>query len=240
MVRKIIVTIMSSFLLFSCSTRWKTLSFHYFTIEVPKDWKYVKRQGYDSFVGELKGREIVLSFDCSDMGYAGVLVKTPEEYLTSLVERDYKKIFNKPGVKYVNEMWVDTVKLIEMKKLNTSDTTQVKVEPIIYPTIKRISSGNFAGEGYLVEVAHRDSIIVIEVNLPEDVKNRILMHNIEVDTIDNYLVKTFWPKKAGNGHTGVYYKKLNGRFNMNLQSVNLSEQHQNQVLNVFKTIKMMN
>lgn len=45
-----------------------------FTIEIPKIWKTdIPDDQEDSFVGRIIGPKLILSFDCSDMGYASDL-----------------------------------------------------------------------------------------------------------------------------------------------------------------------
>jgi hypothetical protein len=68
-------------LAFGCSSGsdWKELDLKTFTIAIPKQWEYLKDQGMDSFVGEIKGPKVILFFDCSGMGYANHLENSPEE-----------------------------------------------------------------------------------------------------------------------------------------------------------------
>jgi len=44
-----------------------------FTMTIPKDWKYIKEQGEDSFIGLFVSKNDTLNFDCSRMGYANHL-----------------------------------------------------------------------------------------------------------------------------------------------------------------------
>jgi len=63
---------------------WYYLDLSSFKIFIPSGWKY-KDPGVqeDSFVGHIIGRDVLLSFDCSEMGYATHLIKTEQEYLKS-------------------------------------------------------------------------------------------------------------------------------------------------------------
>ncbi|WP_348081649.1 hypothetical protein [Mucilaginibacter sp.] len=77
---------------------WKLLDLHSFSISVPQNWKYKKLQGEDSFIGQINGPGVSLAFDFSDMGYAGDLPPTEQQYING---RDWDKgFFYKPGITY--------------------------------------------------------------------------------------------------------------------------------------------
>ncbi len=59
---------------FKLSKDWRQLNIGPFKITVPLDWKFVAPgEQEDSFVGQITGPNLILSFDCSDMGYANHL-----------------------------------------------------------------------------------------------------------------------------------------------------------------------
>jgi SAM-dependent methyltransferase len=61
------ILLLGTFFLTGAFTKgYHTLHFEDFSIQVPKNWKYIKRQGIDSFVGEIRGSKVNLSFDCSE------------------------------------------------------------------------------------------------------------------------------------------------------------------------------
>ncbi len=217
----------------------QTLDLKYFSIEVPKKWRYIRQQGIDSFVGEIRGPKVKLSFDCSNMGYANNLIQTPEEYIERQVSISYSFLFNKPDVHYTLGKNVKNVKMEEMKKLNTTDSSLVKVEPFIRPSTKiylptKRDLGKFKDADYLIDLTYKDSTITVGVTLPNDIRK----HNIKIDTIGQYVIKTIWPKKTGEGITGVYYRKINSRFDLQINGKNLGEQQQGEALRAFKTIQI--
>lgn len=60
-----------------------TIDLGSFKITIPKGWKYIKRQGEDSFVGDIQiNKTSFLTFDCSKHGYANSLLMTENEYLS--------------------------------------------------------------------------------------------------------------------------------------------------------------
>jgi hypothetical protein len=85
-----------------------------------------------------------------------------------------------------------------------------------------------------VDLTHKDSTITVAVTLPDEIKK----HNIQIDTVGKFLVKTVWPKKTGNGWTGVYFKELNSRFNLQISGQDLGEKQQADALKAFKTVKI--
>lgn len=78
-----------------------------FKIAIPKEWKYIKQQGEDSFVGEIQiTKTTFLNFDCSEHGYANNLISSQDEYLTKqewyngqvgFLQTDSKIIVHKPN-----------------------------------------------------------------------------------------------------------------------------------------------
>jgi hypothetical protein len=90
----------------------KLLDLGAFKITVPANWKYIKQQGEDSFVGQIKGPGVSLTFDFSNMGYAGGLLKTEQEYING---RDWDKgFFYKPGITYTANFNVKKEKAAQM------------------------------------------------------------------------------------------------------------------------------
>lgn len=54
---------------------WKQLDLGEFKISVPPTWNFKDPgQREDSFAGQISGPNVLLSFDCSDMGYANHLI----------------------------------------------------------------------------------------------------------------------------------------------------------------------
>jgi hypothetical protein len=232
------ILLLGTFFLTGAFTKgYHTLHFEDFSIEVPKNWKYIKRQGIDSFVGEIRGPKVNLSFDCSDMGHAGIPIQSPEEYINRQMLTSYSSRFNRPNVIYTRKENVEKFKIREMKKLNTTDSSLVKVEPFIVPSIKiylptEKHLEKYKDADYIIDLTHNDSTITVGLTLPSDIKN----HNFKIDTVGQYIIKTVWPKQTGNGITGVSYRKVNSKFTLGIFGERLGEQEQNKVLQAFKTI----
>ncbi|MGZ3767378.1 MAG: hypothetical protein ACXVA2_22125 [Mucilaginibacter sp.] len=219
---------------------WKELDLGAFKITIPNEWNYQKVQGEDSFVGKFTGSAVSLSFDCSNMGYANGLIPTREEYLKkeSWMRECY---FCKPGVTYTANFNVKNEKIAQMKKRGIIDSTRVKVEAdpsyqirkkLHKPTSEELKK--YAKADYIAELTYRDSTISIPIEIPFAIK----MHNIRIDTTDEFIIKTIWPKTAGKGMTGIYIKSRKSSMNFNLVGVDLLQHEQELALQAFKTIKL--
>lgn len=49
------------------------------------------------------------------------------------------------------------------------------------------------------------------------------MYNFKIDTVDNFRIKTYWPKVPGLGETGISFKKLDSGFDLGIRGKNLNE-----------------
>jgi len=237
------IFIIPLFLVISCSwiiDDWQQLDLNSFKISIPKNWKYKPLQGEDSFIGDFVGPSLNLSFDCSDMGYANSLIPTEQEYLK---KNEWKRecYFCKPGVTYTADFNVKNERAAQMKKLGTTDSTRVHVEAypdnqtktnIHIPTSTQKSK--FPKADYIADLTYKDSTIYVPIEIPIAIK----IHHIQVDTTENYITKTIWPKNPGKGMTGVYIKSRSSSQNFKLTGYDLNKKDQNLALQSFKTIKL--
>ena len=230
------------FLILHCgcsSFNSKVLDAEAFTINTPRSWKYIKRRGIDSFVGEIKGPNVRLTFDQSSSGYARPWIKNPEEYILSYISANYSRVFNDPNVSYTDSSLVQHVIELELYKVSIGvshfkDTAAVRVEPYIEPDIK-IENLPWDNEAdYQVNLSYKDSTVTFPVAYPEEFKR----YNFKFDTVDNFIIKTYWPKEPGTGVTGIYFRKINNGFDLGITGENLSKKKQEKVLKAFSTIKI--
>jgi hypothetical protein len=85
---------------------------------------------------------------------------------------------------------------------------------------------------YIGELVYQGQTTYVPIQLPDMIKSE----NIRVDTTNQYIIKTVWPKTPGKGITGIYIKSRKSRLNFNLESSHLSEREEEQALQAFKTI----
>ncbi|MDN3579837.1 hypothetical protein [Mucilaginibacter flavus] len=230
-------------LLFSCSFMiddFKQLDLNEFKITVPKSWEYIKQRGVDSFIGliSIKSSKSTLQFDLSNSGYANSLILTEQEYLE---QEEWKQgsYFYKDGVTYTADFNVKNERTTQMKKLGTTDSTLVHVEAdpsYQTKTLVHLPSPSqkvkYATADYIADLTYNDSTIFVPIEIPTVIK----MHNIKIDTIEKYVIKTIWPKIPGKGMTGVYFKSRNSRFNFQMSAADLSKSDQDLALQAFKSI----
>jgi hypothetical protein len=220
---------------------WQELDLKAFKISLPKNWKYKKEQGEDSFVGRfVTFQKTSLSFDFSTNGYANSLPPTEQEYLK---KQEWKRecYFCKPGVTYTANFNVKNEKIAQMKKMETTDSSLVHVEADPdYKTqsvIRKVSQSDknkFPKADYIATLTYKDSTIYVPIEIPATIK----AHNIKTDSTDKYIIKTIWPKIPTKGLTGIYIKGRNSNLTFNLVGGGLSVADQELALKAFKTIKI--
>ncbi|AYL94732.1 hypothetical protein [Mucilaginibacter celer] len=179
----------------------KVLELNAFKISIPSDWKYIKQQGIDSFIGMLQAGNDTLHFDFSMNGYANSLISTEQEYIK---REEWKRgpYFLKPDITYTAEFDVKPERERQMKKLGTTDSTKVHVEADpSYKTKSEVSLPTtdqklkYPKADYIAKLTYKDSSIFVAIEIPPEIK----MHNIQIDSTDSYIIKTISPKVPGKG-----------------------------------------
>ena len=106
-----------------------------FEIEVPANWRYKKERGIDSFVGRIKSKEVDLSFDWSEMGYANHLIPNEREYIYDR-KSEWKPMtipYGETGVTYTTADNVKAERARIMKEEGITDTLLVRVKKLQIP-----------------------------------------------------------------------------------------------------------
>ena len=216
----------------------KELDLKAFKISIPKNWRYNKLQGEDSFIGEIATGKAKLYFDCSNHGYANNLIPTEVSYIKSEEWMDARCYFCKVDVTYTGKWDVEKVKAQQMKEKGITDSSLVKVEAFIEPKKKvykpnSTQKSKYPNADYIAELTYKDSTIVVPIKLPKEIS----AHHILVDSTEKYIIKTIYPKIVSKGITGIYIKGKNSNFTFNMVGNYLSAEDQKAALNAFKTIK---
>lgn len=216
----------------------KGLDLGAFKITIPNEWNYQKRQGEDSFIGEITGNDVVIYFDCSGNGYASHLIPTQDEYLNKEQWLRDCPLY-KPGVTYTANFNVKNEKVRQMKEKGLTDTALVQVEgDPCFNAKKKISAPTaeqkqkYPKADYVAELTYKDDKAIIPIEIPLTIKN----HNFKIDTTVNYIIKTIWPKFSGAGMTGIYIHSRKSKLNFQMSAKNLSAKDQELALKAFKTI----
>ncbi|MFD0749351.1 hypothetical protein ACFQZS_04300 [Mucilaginibacter calamicampi] len=221
---------------------FKELDVNKFTIALPEGWNYQNggEQGGpfgDSFGGFITGPNLVLNFEGSDMGYANNLVVTEQYYLEKGGWREACH-FCKPDVTYTDSANVDALKKSEMQMKGIKDSSLVKVEPYPVEKVQRIyklspsQKIEFPTADYMIDIVSNGEVKTIPLGIPLLTKR----HNFKIDTTDKYIIKTLWPTVPGKGMTGIYIKSRTGKFNFQMNGINLPLADQQAALAGFKTI----
>ena len=189
----------------------KTLDLKDFSISVPKDWNYNQANGVDSFVGEIKGTGVTLSFDFSGMGYANHLLLSEDGYL-------------KRGEWYNGEAFFP----------NGDNVNPYALAKKIFSKPDEAQKLKFPKADYIATLTYKNTVVTIPVEIPREIKSQ----NIRIDSSGEYIIKTIWPKIVGKGMTGIYMQSRKSSLNFQMNGRNLSKKQQEQALAAFKTIRI--
>jgi hypothetical protein len=196
---------------------------------VPKSWKFDDPgEQEDSFVGQIIGPDIMLSFDCSAHGYANSLIESEKQYL-SLVQYELTvRPKTKPDTAAEgNNKLINDIAEGKTTQSQASDTS-VQIDKSDHTQIPQ-----FPNADYVARVKIAGKIDYVPINVPALIKS----HHISIDTSGDYITKTIWPKVPGKGMTGIYIHSRTSDFNFQMNAKNLSLENQEQALAAFKTIK---
>ena len=122
---------------------FKELNIGPFQISVPANWKYDDPgEQEDSFVGQIWGPHLMLSFDCSDRGYANNLLQTEKEYLNSRDWWDHSLSFPFWGTKF---------------NIHSPD---------------QIQKNKFAKADYIADLTYQGKTIYLPITIPATIKSQ--------------------------------------------------------------------
>ena len=136
-----------------------------FEIEVPADWEYKKERGIDSFVGRIKSKEVDLSFDWSEMGYANNLLADEREFV---YERKWEWMpmeipYGEVGVTYTSANNIEAERNRIMKEQGITDTSLVRVKKNQIPEEEII----FEEGKYGAILTYKDTSVQVAIEIPD-------------------------------------------------------------------------
>ncbi|MFA6247571.1 MAG: hypothetical protein WC615_11560 [Mucilaginibacter sp.] len=146
--RKKIAIILLCFFASCINPNIKTLDLKNFSISVPKDWNYNQAKGVDSFVGDIEGPGITLSFDFSTMGFANHLSDLEHESQNVKVDSSgeyiIKTIRPKIAGKGITGIYIQSRKSSLNFQMNGRDLAELQQEQALtaFNTIKIKQKGN--------------------------------------------------------------------------------------------------
>jgi len=198
--------------------QWKIIEVGDYLFDFPADFELVTEKGIDSYVGKIKGDNMLLGFDFGY--YSSDFEQTSQEYLENGFWRNelpYR--FMKEGITY-----------------NQTNTPKVDVISIRPATIQDSIIGS--GCDYVAKCKHEKTEFDFAVYIPNEIKQT----NYSIDTVDNQYRKIVWAKDPKKGTTGIYIRALNG-FNesinnylaLSMATGTLTSKQQETALKIFKT-----
>lgn len=215
---KTLLCISILFLFFGCKyidkkseVKWKTIEVGDYLFDFPQNFRLIKEQGIDSYVGRIKGNDITFEFDFGF--YSNDFEQTVDEYLK---DGDWRGLiafqFMKDGVNY-DDRNMPNVEIMNIRPATAKDNSKNKKYD------------------FVAECIYENSKFEYPISIPDDIKNQ----NFSVDTIQNVYRKIVFSRDTKNGVTGIYLAKTNGTVALSMFTSNLTAVQQKTVLKIFKT-----
>jgi len=226
-------------LLLQTDTPFKSLDLGPFSVSIPKEWKYKKLRGIDSYVGRFEcGNGTHLDFDYSTNGYASSLIASEEEFIDYYLQYGQDDTaFCEPGIVYTNKEHIEqTIQRLE-KERPAGDTTPIVVREWPNPTKKLIKPTDslqklYPEADYIAILTYQNRSVRIPLLVPQQTKD----HHIKVASQQPVYKKIIIPKDR-KGMTGLCIVDSTKGFNFSLYGMNLSNQDQQDALKVFASIR---
>jgi uncharacterized protein YcfL len=177
---------LSLFIIISCSsekTEWKTIDAESFTISVPNNFNYEKKQGIDSQVGEITGDSLKFLFDFGF--YTDQNPKTNEEFAEKMI------LLTNTGL--YEEL---------LEKLGLPDTFK-HIDILRYFKIEKVDTTTF-----IATIKYQKKLVDIKLNMfwydeEDDSRNYLF----QIDTIGEWRRKIFYPKNNFAERSGIVLRK---------------------------------
>lgn len=217
---------------YSCTKReiitngWKIIDTGAFTIEVPSGYKYYRQKGIDSFVGEIRGKDLKIFFDYGYYTNKGPLTDDEffEKYALGGINR--QKVYNLLNV-------FDSLLAAEiMKKIKV-----VKIDTLPEDTL-------FTFEKHLATVQYDNQRIEAPFwawYVPEADENSANFE-INIDTLDGWQRKIFFPVNNNTQRSGVllkgeYEPSINSYLSLGLNIYNANQTNKALILKILHSVK---
>ncbi|MEE1947080.1 hypothetical protein VRU48_18285 [Pedobacter sp. KR3-3] len=218
-----LLPIISLLFLLSCSQQSKninkelknTIEIGDYSFDFPANFKLVKEQGVDSYVGRIEDNNNRFEFDFGL--YTSTLTESPEEYLKEGYWRfDLSERFMKPNITY-DKNNEPKVEVLSIRQANRKDSLIGK------------------GCDYIAHCQHEKITFDFPIYLPAETK----AYYFKTDTIDGIYQKVVYAKDPKKGITGMYLAKLGNKRALSLVAHHLSCKEQEMVLKIFSTAKYL-
>lgn len=211
---------------FSCNdTSSKLVDFEYFEIMLPNNWNYKTSDGVDSYVGVINANGYKIDFEYSSMGYANNLIESKQEYVDN----------NKEDWIPINLLSKNNIENHSLKIPCKENENIIKDYSLIKDSISKYNIHTDKDSiGYYAVLKRSNISKIIRIQFPCEIEN----HYFKIDTLNEYYRKVIYPKKTGNGMTGLYIKDLNSNLDFQISAKDLDEKTQKEFLQSLETIKL--
>ncbi len=200
-------------------TEWEEITIGNYSCKFPPDFRLIKEQGIDSYVGKIKGDSFYFSFDSGE--FSGGL-ETSEGYLKHGIWHFYAG--NKYTHKFIEEG--KSYNLDELPKLEVLNLRPAKQEDSII--------GKDCD--YIAKCKYDSLVYDYPIYFPETAK----IHHFKIDSSNNKYRQIAYaknPKKGGKGQTHLFYQNDSTNSAISLSAHNLTKEQQDLALKIFETMR---
>lgn len=215
-------------IIFSCNKITKNqVDFKQFKILLPSNWSYKILDGVDSYTGIINANGYKINFDYSNMGYANNLVQSKQEYIENHIE-------DLIPINFFSENYNENDKPnapCKEKENIIKDYSGIK------DSIEKYTLNIYKDSmGYYVKLHQSGIYKTMKIQFPCEIEN----HYFSIDTLKGFYRKIIYPKKTGDGITGLYMKDLNSDLDFQISAENLNKETQEEFLKTLGTLKLKN
>lgn len=191
-----------------------------YSFKFPQDFRLVEGEHIDAAVGEVKGDSFSISYGASNAIYP--LIQSPQEFIKSGTWKfEAFTKFMKPSRSYSSED-IRRIKLLQARLATAQD------------------SFRFPQADYICLCSLDTVVFEYGIVLPKEIK----AHSFKTDTVHNHYRKVVTAKDPSKGETGLYLKDLSSCkdeyncFALSMVAEDLTKAQQEQVLQIYTTVKM--
>ena len=183
---------------------WHIINLGAFTLETPKTYKYHSRQGIDSFVGEIKNKNVTFFFDFGI--YSPIGPRDKIEYLEKYKDRlelmsmtHFFNIIDLTTYQDKNGSFNPSTVLSKIKNLKLKEYSDSIELSINYPSQPE----------FYYEFEYLDKEYRLPLEFEDDALEEIENYSIKKDTINGIARRFFLSKNFNNkSHSGIYLVDL--------------------------------
>jgi len=216
---------------------WTTPPTRLFKMKVPSSWSIEKASMVSAFTGNFIGDGIRIFFHCINNQIA--FPETELEYLKSERWSFSSPIPCNLGVTYTDKKNIRKTINEQKKSRPRAEWKNIVVKKfpkysVQTDTVNAAYKQKFPNADYIGKIMYKHDTVIVPIEIPMLTKQ----HNFKIDTTENFIIKTVWPKNIGDGTTGIYYVYTGPqafcRCNLTLRGYNLNKMQQQLALRIYE------